>query len=332
LINIEARLGNSSNSLFRNGPETRDRRVMVKPNFFLVGAAKAGTTSLYHYLRSHPQIFLCPIKEPNYFAKDIDTTAYLKERRQEPVDINQFLNCDTEMSAHSGHLRRWDDYLALFAKRHSEVAVGECSVSYLVSKLAADKIKTAIPDARIIIILRDPVERAYSHYIMDLIEGAARGGFLQVLARQTKNPPRHWGIVDTSLYYHQVQRYYDAFGRSRVKVVLYEDLKEPDTLMKEIFRYLKVDEKHRADTSQRFNAAKLPPSQMLHYLLNRARLQRLLSKYTPCRIKDFVRSCYYQTAPPSVSPRERERLLEVFHSDTLQLAELIQRNLSAWLL
>src|SRR5215472_1144626 len=86
----------------------------VSPNFFVVGAAKSGTTSLYHYLRSHPLIYLSPIKEPNHFAKDIDTTAYLALRRQRPVDTRKFIDGCTTQVAHCGHVTRRDEYMELF--------------------------------------------------------------------------------------------------------------------------------------------------------------------------------------------------------------------------
>ncbi len=309
----------------------------AKPNFFVVGAARAGTTSLYHYLRSHPAIFLSPVKEPNYFAKDVDTTEFLRQRWQRPVDIAVFLN-DSEVflssemteSAHSGHVTRWDDYLELFRNVRREVAIGECSVSYLVSKCAAAEIRAVIPDAKILMILRDPIERAYSHYIQDLEEGAVRGDFMQAVGQQARKAPVVWGIVETSLYYQQVKRYFDCFSSSQIKVFLYEDLKQPDQLAAEMFDFLGVDNAHKINTSARFNAGRMPRFRFINYLVRRARMHRV-TKYAPGRLKDLVRDSYFRPRPKAASPADRALLRKVFRPDVLQLQELIRRDLSGWL-
>src|SRR5579872_1954454 len=104
---------------------------MKLPNFFLVGAMKSGTTSLYRYLNAHPQVYMSPIKEPNYFCSDFIP---------QPSDP-------------AGKIVSWDDYVRLFRAAGNETAIGEASVVYLCSRCAAQEIHRVLPNSRILILL-----------------------------------------------------------------------------------------------------------------------------------------------------------------------------------
>ena len=110
----------------------------IWPNFLIVGAQKSGTTSLFHYLRRHPKIFLSPIKEPAYFSKYRGSVPF---KNKKPTK---------------------EQYLELFQNVKDESAIGEVSTPYLFDQDSATNIYKTIPNAKIIIILRDPTERAYS--------------------------------------------------------------------------------------------------------------------------------------------------------------------------
>ena len=123
-------------------------KTAIWPNFFIVGVAKAGTTSLSEWLKQHPQIYIPALKEPRYFASDL----------VDPIVRNV--------------VRTKEDYLALFVKARNHKARGEASTSYFTHwQQVPERIKRTIPDARIIILLRDPVERAYSSYLMLVRQG-----------------------------------------------------------------------------------------------------------------------------------------------------------------
>ena len=115
----------------------------MKPNFFIVGAPKCGTSALYEYLGAHPEIFMSPYKEPHFFGSDL-------QQRWRPTK-SQYFSC--------------------FAKARDEKRVGEASVHYLYSKCAAAEIKEFCPEARIIIMLRDPVEMLYSLHSQSIFSG-----------------------------------------------------------------------------------------------------------------------------------------------------------------
>ncbi|MGL6340594.1 MAG: sulfotransferase family protein, partial [Waterburya sp.] len=120
------------------------------PNFLIIGAAKAGTTALHEYLQQHPQIYLTPTKETNFFA--------FAEQ-----DIN-FQGIGDEVLKDFS-ITDWKTYQAQFAGVTREKAIGEACPSYLYYPQAAIKIKQYIPDARLIVILRNPVERAYANFL-----------------------------------------------------------------------------------------------------------------------------------------------------------------------
>ena len=114
----------------------------IWPNFFIVGAPRSGTTFLYHYLNQISGIFMCPVKEPNYFAASINP----KRKLIKPI-------------------RSKEKYLKLFENVENETAIGEASPTYLWDPQAPKLIHEKIPNAKFIFILRNPIERAFSHYL-----------------------------------------------------------------------------------------------------------------------------------------------------------------------
>ena len=130
------------------------------PNFFVVGAGKAGTTSLYSYLQQHPEIYLSPVKEPCYFASELraeymsrDFALHVKRQTRE---LPRYLDDNLPVKPFGWVVSDWDDYLRLFQKVANETAIGEATASYLWSETSAANIQARIRDARIVMILRDP--------------------------------------------------------------------------------------------------------------------------------------------------------------------------------
>src|ERR1700751_3282597 len=156
----------------------RRMKAAPVPNFFIVGTGKAGTTSLYHYLKQHPQIYMSPIKEPCYFASEIRLENFGPEllamaTRDAPA-LRNYLDGPMREKRFGGIVTCWEDYLRLFRQAQAEKGIGEASVCYLWSKTAARNIAAQIPDARILMILRDPAERAFSQYLPLLTNGYSR--------------------------------------------------------------------------------------------------------------------------------------------------------------
>src|SRR6266849_533449 len=143
----------------------------IWPNFFLVGAAKAGTTSAYAYLSQHPQVFFPRIKEPHFFT-----------RVRPSGEQRFFVEAITDRTA----------YLRLFRGARGFGVVGDASPSYLWHPHVAHRIRARVPDAKIAIILRDPVERAHSHYLMDYREGVQDLSFYEALVRDMNRREKGW--------------------------------------------------------------------------------------------------------------------------------------------
>jgi len=142
---------------------------MVNPNFFIVGAVKAGTTLLYHYLSQHSNIYMCPIKEPHHFCTDIRCEDFSQDyRRQTCFDMEKYLNKSPLQMKHIAFIESRKQYLDLFREMKSERMAGEVSTGYLFSHNAAKEIHKFNPNAKIIMVLRESVERAFPHWVMDL--------------------------------------------------------------------------------------------------------------------------------------------------------------------
>jgi len=188
------------------------------PSFFIVGAPKAGTTSLYFYLKQHPEVFFPEVKELNFFSA--------------PDILDQGLYYKTKI------IRKLEAYEALYANAGNTQIRGDASVSYLLYPAVPPKIKEMVPDARIIIMLRNPVERAYSHYLMDKRLGYVKASFEDIITQRSTHKFQdlyYQQYVEVGLYADQVQRYLDSFGEKQVQIVLFEDfIKDPLTVFQKM--------------------------------------------------------------------------------------------------
>ena len=185
------------------------------PNFFIVGTGKAGTTSLHRYLRQHPQIYMSPVKEPSFFASEIRGERLGKAFRQHVErrsrDLPEQLKDGRPVKPLGWLASDWDDYLRLFQQVDGETAIGEASAIYLWSQTAAANIHAQIPDARIVMMLRDPAERAFSQYLHQLATGLTKSTFRehvdQCMRGATKEIGIHYPFLEIGMYSQQVERY-----------------------------------------------------------------------------------------------------------------------------
>ena len=153
---------------------------MAKANFFLVGAAKSGTTSVYDFLNRHPEVYMSPVKEPNYFSSDIKIDEFSETYRKTTFLDTEFYFSNEELPPlQLTFVREEKQYERLFEKVETEKVIGECSTSYLFSAKAAEEIHAYNPNAKIVMLLRNPIKRAYSHYIMALKYGFTHKDFLK---------------------------------------------------------------------------------------------------------------------------------------------------------
>ena len=292
---------------------------MAMPNFLIIGAMKSGTTALYYYLEQHPQIFMSPVKEPNFFC-----------------------NGEREGSD-SKSVTRIGAYRDLFKNVHDEKAIGEASHCYLYEPKAVARIRQYVPDAKLVAILRDPVDRAYSHFLHKVRDGTEPlTDFAQALREEETGAHHDRNVQDyvgRGRYYEQLKRYFDAFDREQLRVYLYEDLSNaPIDTLQDAFRFLGVDDSFVPDVSLRRNVSGYPKYKVLDDFLRRpSSVKEALKMYLPVRLRwrlskafDYLKTRNL-SEPPAVQPEVRRQLIGVYREDVLKLQVLLGRDLSGWL-
>jgi hypothetical protein len=292
---------------------------LTLPNFIVIGAAKAGTTALYWYLAEHPAVFMSAVKETNYFAYGVDATGRLLYGNPE---LHQF------------PVRSLKDYEGLFAGAGDAVAIGEASPIYLECPQAAGRIREVLPEARLICGLRHPVERAYSDYQMSLRSRGQRLDPARDLTAEAAwaRPDSHWMRIGR--YHPQLARYFDAFSRDRIHVLLFEDLKR-DTpgVLQGVYRFLDVDPTFVADLETPHNVGGMPSNLLLERIFKSGALRRAVSPLVPKRVANRVRRLRAgnMRQAPTLPADLRQELTGHFRDDIARTSELIGRSLEHWL-
>ncbi|MBZ5636592.1 MAG: sulfotransferase [Acidobacteriia bacterium] len=311
------------------------------PNFFIAGAPKAGTTSLYHYLSQHPQIYLSPVKEPCYFASEVRSEHFSREfestAQRSGRQLRTYLDGPMTDGDPGGIVTNWEDYLRLFKNVDGEIAVGEASVCYLWSPTAASNIRSRIPEAKIVIILRDPAERAYSQYLHYAANGLVRRSFREHIKQSARNTRREFNtlypFLEYGLYCRQVRAYLEVFPRAHIRVYLYEEAwKDPLAFLKAIFEYLNVDSEFRADVSRRTLQRRAPRSLTSHYVLRKSGIAPRLKALAPRTIWNGIRTLLFRS-PGSLrmDSADRSYLCDFYRDDVAKLSSLLDRDLGSWL-
>jgi hypothetical protein len=296
---------------------------MTMPNFLIIGAEKSGTTALYHHLRQHPQIYMSPVKEPNFFTYEEGQ----KPRRTGPGYFPTEPVTDI------------DAYRRLFKEVSDETAIGEASASYLANPETPTRIRRYIPDAKLIAILRNPVERAYSNFLHARWLGFEPiTDFARALQEEETRIQNGWGGLwrykTKGFYYSQLKRYFDTFERRQIRVYLYEDFRaDPSGILQDIFVFLNVDTSFVPDTTTATNVSGVPKSRVLHSMviaLRRPTLKRWIPDRLIRELREPIRNLIL-AKPPRLSPEVRSQLIELYREDILRLQDLIGRDLSRWL-
>jgi hypothetical protein len=329
-------------------PMTNEAGRML-PNFFVIGAPRSGTTSAYEYLQAHPDVFMSPVKEPDFFAEPVlDLVATSGSDRQASLLDDARMN--PEFAAHV------ENYLALFDAAGSHARRGEASAVYLGHPTAAEHISHYVPDARLIAILRDPAERAYSHLVhgrriyaehgrtsaigaegrtvddefLRAVEAALQHG----MPSPATSDPEVW--VRSGFYFAHLTRWLSLFPRDQLLVRRFEDLEgDVDEFMRSIFTFLDVDSAFTLPTTEAFNASVVPRSRRLFALFTtKNRVMRFARRVAPAQLRALAmrtRNRYLGSAKPALEPELRAKLVEIYRSDVTSLQDLVGWDLSAWL-
>lgn len=299
------------------------------PHFVITGAPKAGTTSLHRYLVQHPAVFFPQgKKEPLFFC------GYPPSFSGPGSDaLNRSM------------VTRPEDYEALFATAEASMVTGDASTDYLACSEAAANIKAWNPDARIIIVLRNPVDRAYSEHMHLVRDRLETHSFREALELESER--RRQGYIplfrhrERGLYHDSVVRYQALFGPERVKILLHEDFtRSPQDTVNDVLRFLGL-EPVSLDVSGRYNVSGKPRWPWLQSLYVRFRqsddqgqVKRLARLLSSGRVRQAIRGFYLArnlkaTEGPTT---EATTLLQDYYSeDVMGLGKLINRDLSHWI-
>lgn len=296
------------------------------PTFLIIGAMKSGTTALYDIARSHPEIYMSPVKEPNFFAfagRDLNFQAPLD---RSPDGINHTSITDRP------------EYEALYDDADPDQPRGEASHTSLYWPDAPDNIARLVPDARLVVILRNPIERAFSeylHFVRD--EDEPITDFEAALDAEAQRIERNWAFgryVDRGRYDEQLRRYLDRFDRAQIQVFLHEDLKrDAENLARTLYAHIGVDPSVRPTSNRRVNKSGVPASRRLHRLLTGLKpVREALDPVLPDAVIDWANRLKNRNLQkPELDSSVRRRLAETFRPHIRRLADLIDRDLSHWL-
>jgi hypothetical protein len=299
---------------------------MTMPNFLIIGAGKSGTTSLYHYLRQHPEIYMSPVKEPKFFAVEGKKLDFRGPNDDEHMNRKSITDVDA--------------YRALFGGVTDEKAIGEASPLYLYSPEAPGRIKHYLPEVKLIAILRNPVDRAFSSYLHCIRDrGEPLDDFAQALQEEERRIENGWGPIwhykNVGFYSAQLERYFDTFRRDQIKIFLYDDLKgDPTGVLRSIFSFLEVGDTRLPDLSVKHNISGVPRSRLVHELLNKPNpIKSAFRPLLPAKLRKRLNFNLTgrNLVRPQLSPEVRKQLIDVYSEDILKVQGLIDRDLSRWL-
>jgi len=279
------------------------------PNFFIVGAPRAGTSSLWEYLKAHDEIFMSTLKEPNFFHN-----VLLKNKIPYPITDKK-------------------KYLNLFKDVKNEKAIGEASTTYLHDLDSAQLIHAEVPKAKIIIILRNPIDRSFSHYLFHVKLGIQQMPFDKVIRKDASGinekfstPPN---IMRVGFYSEFVQRYLDFFYTKNVKTIIFEEfINNPKKTVKELLQFLGVNSEYKF-VEEKYNTSEQPKGKLEQLIISNSLIEKLGPSLipSPFRIK-LLRKFLYKKDDNLKMNHENKIFLENFyHQDILKTQKLLGRTL-----
>jgi len=282
----------------------------MKVGIFIVGAPKSGTTSLYYYLNEHPEILMSSEKEPDYFSdKEIlDQGLYYGKSR-----IDSLIK-----------------YNNLFSKRDKEKFLGDASVSYLFYPEVSKRIKEYNPESKIIIMLRDPIDRAFSHYLMDYRLGLTSKSFEEEFKNQESlNFQQHFLLGN---YYNQVKKYLEVFETENVHIIWYSDFKQnTEKELQKVIKFIGLNTDFKVDFNKVYNSFSMPKNNIIRKIYSVVWIRKILTFIFSKKLVNLIKSILFNKGgKPKLSEKSREVLFSYYKSDIEDLEQLLSVNLSRW--
>lgn len=283
----------------------------MKPNFFIAGAPKCATTNISYYLSLHPDIFISELNEPYYFCKfDV------------PDDFER-----------ASMIRDFDKYLNLFKKARNYKVVGEATSTYLMCPSAPSEIKKAFPDSKIIISIRNPIERAHSSYFSNLFRLNQKINFSKMIHMHNSEVRSKkfsvYNIILAGLYTEQVKNFQKYFDSNKIKIIIFEEyVKNIEGTIRSILNFLDIDEKIEL-SEQPKGAYRVPKGTLPRVLMNSKLFRTTATKLVPTitRQKFGDRFMFKQTTKPQMSVEDRMSLKNIYEQEVKNLERLLDKKL-----
>jgi hypothetical protein len=295
------------------------------PNCLVIGAGKAGSTFIWDQLGQHPEIYMYPRKQLNYFSYEDDEPRF---RGPPPFNVEV--------------CRTVEEYRVRFPESSKFRVVGEASNSYMYSSIAAGRIRATLPNVKLIAVLRHPADRAYSRYLQMVQSGReSAGSFVDALQREDERVREYWWpdfhYVRMGRYYEQLKRYLDHFSRDRLFVCLFDDLHQDHRrVIGQLYSFVGVDPTFVPDGRIRYSVSGLARSTRLYNSM------KLLKSWRPL-IKNVLNAQLYKEVllvgsliqranlvKPNMPEFAREWVIARCRDDVQELERLLGRDLSHW--
>jgi len=275
------------------------------PNFIIAGAAKSGSSTLYYYLNKHPEILMSKEKEPAYFTK------YWGKK---------------ELKWYESQFDHWN----------GEKAIGEATVEYMVDEKAPERICKILPNVKLIFIMRNPVDRAWSHYWHRVKMGEETRSFDEII-KSIKNGNLNEYVIRYGMYATHIKRFLKYFPREKMLFLLLEEFKEnPIEHLKLIFKFLEVDDSVEISYEGKKNSAKMYRSKTLSILWAKIRKMDGLKEKIPNKVYNPLRRAFQYIdklnkkpfTPPPLNEAYKEFLHSIFENEIKELQKIINKDLA----
>ncbi|OYT33099.1 sulfotransferase [Archaeoglobales archaeon ex4484_92] len=285
---------------------------MKLPNFIICGTQKGGTSALYYFLKEHPEIYLSPKKEVHYF------------------DLN-----------YQKGLKWYEKHFKGASSKYK--AIGEASPLYMYLEEVPERIHETLPDAKLIFILRNPVDRAYSHYWHEIRLGYEWLPFEEAIKKEKERlaagtifDKQHCSYLDRGKYIKQLKRYRKYFSKDQMLILISEELKnKPENVLKRVFEFLDVNTQFRIESFNNKNIGKRPRFLIIQRLIV-AKLHTLHQYYIPeaypltNRLILLINALNLIPGYPKMNPQTRKKLSEYFKPYNKKLEDFLGHKLEQW--
>jgi hypothetical protein len=294
------------------------------PDFLLAGSAKCGTTTIFQYLQRQSSVFLPELKEPFYFSFGNEKPTYTDARFNSKV------------------IWKTEEYIALFKNAKTSQLIGDASTSYLYTaektiQNVKSLYKEKASDLKIIVILRNPAERAFSHYTHLIRNGIEKLEFSEAITPQNieQRSKEMWGFDYTGygLYGAQMEVFKNFF--KHILVLDYEELAEPNQMMEKIYTFLDIKNPVKVDEKIEANPSGVPKSKFVTALIRSKRFKKIIKQITPSKalpifqkMKDSLLK--KSIVKPKISEQDNHYLREFFRKDIEKLERILNKNFNSW--